>query len=140
MKSALIVGLSLLTLAAAAAQSPELPHLRKQGTATQLVVDSKPFLIRGGELGNSSASNVDYLAPQRHQPHLVLTSLRDQAIDQREVEAPFGRLDQIPIHGRQNRIQMQPETSSNGRLPTVQILAPVPPPRPAARRRRPAGW
>jgi hypothetical protein len=31
MKSALIVGLSLLTLAAAAAQSPELPHLRKQG-------------------------------------------------------------------------------------------------------------
>lgn len=30
--------------------------LQKQGTATQLVVDSKPFLILGGELGNSSAA------------------------------------------------------------------------------------
>ena len=63
MKSALVAGLFLLTLAVIAAQAPELPHLRKQGTATQLVVDGKPFLIRGGELGNSSASNVDYLAP-----------------------------------------------------------------------------
>jgi beta-galactosidase GanA len=31
-----------------------MPHLQRQGTATQLVVDGKPFLIRGGELGNSS--------------------------------------------------------------------------------------
>src|SRR5512134_3463627 len=46
-----------------AAQSPALPHLRKQGRATQLIVDGRPFLVRGGELGNSSASNLDYLAP-----------------------------------------------------------------------------
>jgi Winged helix-turn-helix DNA-binding len=45
------------------AQSTPIPHLRKQGGATQLVVDGRPFLIRGGELGNSSASNLDYLAP-----------------------------------------------------------------------------
>ncbi len=45
------------------AQSPPLPHLRKQGAATQLIVDDRPFLIRGGELGNSSASNLAYLAP-----------------------------------------------------------------------------
>ena len=31
-------------------------RLQQQGTATQLVVDGKPFLILGGELGNSSAS------------------------------------------------------------------------------------
>jgi hypothetical protein len=37
----------------------QLPHLRKQGTATQLMVDGKPFLIIGGELGNSSASSVE---------------------------------------------------------------------------------
>ena len=30
--------------------------LRKQGSTSQLVVDGKPFLILGGELGNSSAS------------------------------------------------------------------------------------
>jgi beta-galactosidase GanA len=37
-----------------------LPHLRRQGAATQLMVDDQPFLIRGGELGNSSAEP-DYL-------------------------------------------------------------------------------
>lgn len=45
------------------AQAPAVPHLRKQGSATQLVVDGRPFLVRGGELGNSSASNLEYLAP-----------------------------------------------------------------------------
>jgi beta-galactosidase GanA len=45
------------------AQTPELPHLQKHGNATQLVVHGRPFLIRGGELGNSSASNLQYLAP-----------------------------------------------------------------------------
>ncbi|WNB86068.1 DUF5597 domain-containing protein [Cellulomonas sp. ATA003] len=32
-----------------------LPRLERSGTATQLVVDGAPFIIRGGELGNSSA-------------------------------------------------------------------------------------
>ncbi len=47
---------------AAAAQAP-IPHLRRQGTATQLVVDGAPFLILGGELGNSTASSLEYLRP-----------------------------------------------------------------------------
>ena len=45
------------------AQTGDGPQLRRQGTATQLVVDGRPFLMRGGELGNSSASNLEYLAP-----------------------------------------------------------------------------
>ena len=40
-----------------------IPHLRKQGSATQLVVDGQPFLILGGELHNSSASSLDYMRP-----------------------------------------------------------------------------
>ncbi|MBI5425519.1 MAG: DUF5597 domain-containing protein [Opitutae bacterium] len=40
----------------------ELPHLRAQGTAKQLIVDGAPFLVRGGELGNSSGEP-DYLRP-----------------------------------------------------------------------------
>lgn len=35
-----------------------LPYLKKQGDATQLLVDDKPFLILGGELGNSTASSL----------------------------------------------------------------------------------
>ena len=38
-----------LTLAAA-----QLPHLRPQGTAKQLIVDGRPFLARAGEVGNST--------------------------------------------------------------------------------------
>ena len=52
-----------LSGAVSLAQTGDRPHLRRQGTATQLVVDGRPFLIRGGELGNSSASNLEYLAP-----------------------------------------------------------------------------
>ncbi|MDQ6901376.1 MAG: beta-galactosidase, partial [Bacteroidota bacterium] len=41
----------------------QIPHLQKQGTATQLIVDGKPFLILGGELHNSTSSSLDYMAP-----------------------------------------------------------------------------
>jgi beta-galactosidase GanA len=34
----------------------DLPRLVRQGVATQLIVDGKPFLMLGGELGNSTAS------------------------------------------------------------------------------------
>src|ERR687884_835942 len=44
-------------------QENSLPHLRRQGAATQLVVDGRPFLVRGGELGNSSSSSLDYMRP-----------------------------------------------------------------------------
>ncbi len=46
-------------LACADAATP--PHLRKQGSATQLIVDDQPFLLLGGELHNSSASSLEYL-------------------------------------------------------------------------------
>lgn len=44
-------------------KSDEIPCLRSQGTATQLIVDGKPFLVLAGELHNSSTSNIDYLKP-----------------------------------------------------------------------------
>jgi beta-galactosidase GanA len=48
---------------AVASEGADIPCLRTQGTATQLVVDGKPFLILGGELGNSSASDLAYMEP-----------------------------------------------------------------------------
>ncbi|HVU25157.1 MAG TPA: DUF5597 domain-containing protein [Opitutus sp.] len=56
-----ILLLTALSLVARAADDT-LPHLRRQGTATQLVVDGQPLLVRGGELGNSSGE-ADYLRP-----------------------------------------------------------------------------
>jgi hypothetical protein len=42
---------------------PDTPHLRKQGTATQLIVDGKPFLALAGELDNDASTNLDNLRP-----------------------------------------------------------------------------
>ena len=39
----------------------KIPHLQKQGTATQLIVDDKPFLILGGEVSNTASSSLDYM-------------------------------------------------------------------------------
>ncbi len=49
-------------------QSPDgnhtmIPHLRKKGGATQLIVQGKPFLIIGGELHNSSSSSLPFMQP-----------------------------------------------------------------------------
>lgn len=45
------------------AQQYRVPYLRQQGTATQLVVDDKPFLVLAGELGNSTSSSLEYMRP-----------------------------------------------------------------------------
>jgi beta-galactosidase GanA len=61
-----LMSLVAATLAAAAVAAP--PTLQKQGDTRQLLVDGKPFLILGGELGNSSASSPEYMKP--HWPRL----------------------------------------------------------------------
>lgn len=43
--------------------SNQTPYLREQGSATQLVVEGKPFLVLGGELHNSSSSSLEYMRP-----------------------------------------------------------------------------
>src|SRR4051812_25218875 len=40
-----------------------IPHLEKKGNATQLIVNGNPFIILGGELHNSSSSDLNYLSP-----------------------------------------------------------------------------
>jgi hypothetical protein len=39
------------------------PHLARQGNATQLIVDGKPFLILGGELSNNAATALGPMEP-----------------------------------------------------------------------------
>lgn len=56
--AAIITGL-IPGLATAAGEA--LPQLRVDRGTTQLLVDGKPFLIRGGELRNSTASSLRYL-------------------------------------------------------------------------------
>ncbi|MDR0973348.1 MAG: DUF5597 domain-containing protein [Prevotellaceae bacterium] len=53
-----LLGCNLMLEAQSAA-----PTLRKQGTATQLIVEGKPFLMLAGELHNSSTSSIEYMEP-----------------------------------------------------------------------------
>ena len=73
----LVFGTILLSLASLAFSqgkpSTNIPHLDKQGTATQLIVDGKPFLVLGAELNNSSASSVEYL--RQLWPKIAATNL-----------------------------------------------------------------
>jgi beta-galactosidase GanA len=44
-------------------QNNTIPWLQKSNKGTQLIVDGSPFIICGGELGNSSATTVAYMEP-----------------------------------------------------------------------------
>jgi len=57
------VWLGMLAAPVKAQPDSNLPHLRKQGTATQLIVDGKPFLALAGELLNNSATSVEHMKP-----------------------------------------------------------------------------
>jgi hypothetical protein len=47
-------------LSASPAANP-IPHLRKQGAATQLPVNKRPLVMLAGELHNSSSSSLEYM-------------------------------------------------------------------------------
>ena len=52
----------LVALLATPAAAENMPRLEERGEAVQLIVDDQPFLILGGELGNSSATDRAYMA------------------------------------------------------------------------------
>jgi len=64
-----VLWFSILLLLAVGARSQgtkgriDIPHLQTQGATTQLLVGNRPFLMLGGELGNSTASSLEYMRP-----------------------------------------------------------------------------
>jgi beta-galactosidase GanA len=60
--------LSVCALLGALGSYAAAPRLERQGTAMRLIVQNRPMLMLGGELGNSSASSAAYMAP--HWPRL----------------------------------------------------------------------
>jgi len=59
----ILISLATLPAFSQAKPSTNIPHLEKRGTATQLIVDGKPYLVLGAELNNSSASSMEYMRP-----------------------------------------------------------------------------
>ena len=95
------------------AQQNSLPHLRKQATATQLVVDGKPFLVLAGELGNSSSSSVENMRP--FWPKLaglnlntVLMPVYWELIEPTEGKFDFTLVDGLIQDARKNKLRLVP--------------------------------
>jgi beta-galactosidase GanA len=92
---------SLITcqLPAQAAPGSAIPFLRQQGSATQLIVDGRPFLVLGGELHNSSASQLDYL--NRLWPRLKAVGLNTviAPVEWDQIEPSAGHYDFAVLDG-----------------------------------------
>jgi beta-galactosidase GanA len=95
------------------AQQTSYPHLQKQGTATQLIVGGKPFLIRGGELGNSSSSDAEYMRPvwerlARMNLNAVLVPFYWELIEPEEGKFDFSLIDELILAARKNNLKIVP--------------------------------
>ncbi len=104
----LILVLSVMTVGYVNAQKST---LQKQGTATQLVVDGKPFLILGGELGNSSAActeDIERIFPklQRMGLNTVLVPAYWDLIEPQEGQFDFTLTDKVIRQARQNDLKV----------------------------------
>ncbi|MFA5785220.1 MAG: DUF5597 domain-containing protein [Phycisphaerae bacterium] len=93
------------------AETGDIPHLRKQLEATQLIVDDKPFLILGGELHNSSASSLDYMKPvwsklDRLNLNTVLIPVYWELIEPNEGEFDFELVDGLIDKARKKDLRL----------------------------------
>jgi len=109
----LFFGIVLATVAPAALAEhlAQLPHLQTQGTATQLIVEGEPYLILGGELGNSSASDPAYLTriwPTLAELNLntVLVPVYWELVEPREGRFDFSLVDTIISKARAHDMRL----------------------------------
>jgi hypothetical protein len=109
-----IAALALCVLASSvlmAAGEDSIPHLRRQGSTVQLIVDGKPFVMLAGELHNSSASSLPYMQgvwPKLKALNLntVLATLSWELVEPEEGKFDFSLVDGLIQQARQNDMKL----------------------------------
>ncbi|WP_343586077.1 DUF5597 domain-containing protein [Flavobacterium sp.] len=91
--------------------SQNIPHLQKTGNKTQLIVNQKPFLIRGGELGNSSATSMESMEPiwsklTDMNLNTVLTPIYWELIEPQEGKFDFQLVDDLIRRARKENLKL----------------------------------
>ena len=93
------------------AQNNPIPHLQKQGSATQLIVQGKPFLMLGGELHNSSTSNNAFMRPIWKQMkdkklNTVIAAASWELIEKEQGKFDFTLIDSMVMGARKERLHL----------------------------------
>ena len=107
-KKAIII-IILFTGTNISAQS--IPYLKKQGSATQLMVGEKPFLLLGGELGNSVAADsvkIKFIFPQLKVLNLntVLAPVYWELMEPKEGRFDFALIDVLIREARKEELKL----------------------------------
>jgi len=106
-----LLSIFFLSLALQVQSQSSLPSLKKQGTATQLIVDGKPFIMLGGELGNSSASSeadIERIFPklQRMGLNTILVPAYWDLVEPEEGHYDFSLIDKTINQARTNDMKV----------------------------------
>lgn len=92
-------------------ETTRIPYLHKQGKTVQLIVDNKPFIILGGELGNSSFTSMEYMEPiwpklQLLNLNTVLVPVYWELIEPNEGGFDFVLYDQLITEARKHNFKL----------------------------------
>lgn len=107
----LIIILLFFSVQLSKAQIATIPHLTKKGNASQLIVDGKPYLILGGELRNSTTSNLNYLRPvwprlAKANLNTVLAAVSWEQLEPKEGQYDFTLVDGLIDQARANKMHL----------------------------------
>lgn len=89
----------------------KMPHLQKKGNRIQLVVNEKPFIVLGGELGNSSATTMESMEPiwtklKDMNLNTVLTPIYWELIEKEEGKFDFSLVDDLILRARKEDLKL----------------------------------
>jgi len=91
--------------------SQQIPHLEKQGTATRLIVEGKPFLLISGELHNSTCGGFEFMRPvwkqmARKNLNSVIATVSWELVEPEPGKFDFALVDSIIAGARKEDLKL----------------------------------